>query len=130
MRLGLLQEGQVVSRVQGGRGLGTRGNTPDISTSAHFTARTETFYWRENSAEPDSPSRRAMTDQLSTVQPGPPANYVLIQTDTFDTSPDYLVHKLQTTLSGYCSAQLTVITGLQDFLSSELRAQTEHSIFA
>ena len=33
MRLGLLQEGQVVSRVQGERGLGTRGNTPDISTS-------------------------------------------------------------------------------------------------
>ena len=47
MRLGLLQEGQVVSRVQGERGLGTRGNTPDISTSDHFTAPTETFYWRE-----------------------------------------------------------------------------------
>ena len=47
LRLGLLQEGQVVSRVQGERGLGTRGNTPDISTSDHFTAPTETFYWSE-----------------------------------------------------------------------------------
>ena len=47
--LGLLQEGQVVSRLEGDRGLGRRGNTPDISTSDHFTAQTETFYWREQS---------------------------------------------------------------------------------
>ena len=87
MRLGLLQEGQVVSRLQGERGLGTRGNTPDISTSDHFTARTETFYWREQSrAWLSVTESNAMTDQLSTVQPGPPTNYVLIQTDTFDTS--------------------------------------------
>ena len=33
VRLGLLQEGQVVSMVEGERGLGRRGNTPDISQS-------------------------------------------------------------------------------------------------
>ena len=32
LMLGLLQEGQVDSRLQGERGLGSRGNTPDISS--------------------------------------------------------------------------------------------------
>ena len=71
----------------------------------------------ENRADTDCPSRRALADQLSTVQRFPPTNNVFIQTDRFYTSLSVTGSSLwctQTSLSDDCSA-------LQDFLSSDLR---------
>ena len=73
-------------QVAGGERPGQQGQHPrhlEPLITSQVRARLSTG---EDRADTDCPSRRALADQLSTVQHFPPTNNVFIQTDRFYTS--------------------------------------------